>query len=546
MSVGYNPVRQPLNIAPPVNLPSNYGMVEKQANIQASGQIASTLSSLAPTMMGLGVSLRLKDEGREGYTKEMEAREKADYASFQANVAQETAEFNSDISHMTDKEVMTATLDNRLMALKDKVTGANGEIPLIRDKKQQEKYIQYLDNSLRPHWKAGIYTRAGAIDAQNTKIKSQTYINMGVETFNTETIKDGVYIQQESGLITPEQAELEIKNNTLKAETMDIARVTSIVASGDRFQYLAGLGMTEEEAERQGLTTPELAQMFGDKMVKRLESGLYEYTSTDDLNKAIADVQSGVEAVKIKNDTAVKQAEKRQMQVSQAQTYKGIEDMAMQTNFQQLSPDALTANLKMVSPDTSDEEIATIVNKHIQKGKRAVTEKDWYLYNGLLARTADYKPENDRDGSKARKIYLDAYRLPSEQAQDIIRRLNRSAQKLGLGKISSSGIGLLTQEINNLFADAGKSKWLGGNVGKVTVFQGKIKLNEGQAMFMNDFFTYVEQNNLNFEEARTYLESSPVYKNLKNISSVEQFTNLLHRMENPNPVYDAETYEGTF
>lgn len=533
MNVGYDPTRQPQGIAPPVNLPQNYGMADKQAEIRASGQIASASARLAPTLMKLGVDLRLKDEERFGYTKELQARSKADYAAFQSTASRESAELVSDLSKINDKDMMNEVVDLRFNALRDRVTGANGEIPLIRDKREQDKYLHYMDTVLRPHWETSVYTRSATVDAENTKAKSDAVMIDAVDNFDINGIETAAQIKLDAGLSTPEQFNLEVKQNTQKAEKTDIARITTAVASGNRFSYLSALGMTEQEAENKGLTTPDLAKQFADKMVKRLNSGLYKYTSSDDINRAVADVYAGVEAVKIKSDTSVRQAENIVNKNNKKAVYGTIDGVASIDNINALTPDLLYTTITNVNPEMPSDEAAKIVNNFVTSGSKEITESNWGTYNQLLYKTYQYKPDTDPDGKKAANLYTEIMRkMPQQQAFDLITRLNKRSQGKSLGKLGSDGEAIFTKIINDKFKAA--NNWDGiRNIKEITVGTNKKKINQAEAMFREQFFTYVEQNGLNQVEAREYLESMPLFNHLDQIDNLSKYENLLRVMNEP-------------
>ena len=554
MNAGYSPVRQPLGVANPVNLPQSFGMAEKDAAIHASGAIGSSMAQLAPSLMKLGVDLKLDDENRVGYTQEMNAlrrervlertaeqtaRAKADKASFDATVASQTAELTADLGQINDPEVMNETVQTRFDQLRNEVTGANGQPPLIRDPREQESYLHYMDTVLKQHWDSMVYTRRATLDVENTKAKGDQVINQGVKTFNTNQIKQGVEIKLDAGILTPEQAKLEEQTMTRKAQEQDVARVTRLTAGGNRFVYLSGLEISEEEAERKGLTTAELAKQFGDKMINRLQSGLYTQLSSDDINEAITDVKAGVEAVSIATDTELKQAEKMLKTANQQAIYGVIDGVASSQNFGAIQPQVLTTTLTQVNPNLPPNEASKITQRYVEKGTRPMTDRDWYAYNDLITRTANYSPTNDRDGSKAAAIYTDAIKkLPQEQAYDVIGRLNKSAKNIPLGNVTSTGVGLLTTKIHDKFKRVKRKDWVvASDVATISYLGKTIKINEAEALFRNDFFNYIDRNKLDLNEASEYLNNMPIYKSLEEIDTYQQYEEGLQLMDNPTPFH---------
>ena len=568
MSIGYNPVRQPLQVAQPLNLPSNYGMVDKQADIQASAATASTLGKLAPSLMELGVSLKLKEEGRLGYEKDKEAqlnfqnesrkelaynrgvvletRSKADYAGFTSYITNTSNNFSVDLSTMTDKAQMDDAINIYTEKALNRVTGADGDIPLIRNERQQEEYQNYIKNVYKPHLKSMEYARLGAIDAQNTKEKAKDYITMGVNQNDPEMINNGVQLEVNAGLKTEEQGKLAIKDYTYKAETKDVSRWNTAIRSGNRFSYLSILGITEEEAEKKGYTNADLAKMTAEEFINRVDNGMYKELPERDLEQAKIDALGGAEAVSIQSETRLANQIKMEKKAAQTQTYSIINNMATVPNFENLSPDIIEQSVMTIDPSTKPEEAARLAKTHIVASTKPMTRKQWTTYTQLLQESTDYKPENDKDGKIAGSLYKRSLTLPSDKAHTIISRLNRKIKKLPLGKVSSVTEKVIVTKINDTFTgikDTGwvfwrthNRDWMGEDVATITINGERMSISEAQAMLTGSVLTYIEKNDLTDAEALEYVDENPILQNLSNIHSMSQLQIQLDSMSDPTKV----------
>ena len=534
-NVGYSPVRQPIGATPPVDIPSSYNMSGFNANINSSARIASGLNSLAPALMQLGVGIKLNRENRLGYTKELQARSTADHSAFEATVAQETAKLTTDISKLNDKNLMNETLDLRLESLRSRITGADGQTPLIRNKKEQQQYLQFLDRTVRKHWETSIYTRSASLDAQNTKAKADMVIEQGVDIYDKDRINQGVQIKLDAGQLTPEQAKLEIYNKTLEAQTKDLNRVVELTNSGDRFVYLQGLEMSEEEAERNGYSTSELAKMFMDKMKKdRIEKGMYDLVSTDDIGVAVSNMETGIASIETRQETVSISTRNRMEKQQKETTYNYIDELITNpVGFYNLSVDQKVGYTKMIVPSISHADAENLVNHHEKIAHKPLTQTGYRRYNKLIYESSTYNPSNDPDGSKAASIYMDAMNLPDDEMYSVIRHLNSSALNIPIGKVNADGKRILINQIHEYFLGVKHTKWMGDTSTKIK-YHGKDKsVKQAEAEFISQFETMVYERNMTLEEAREFLDNSPIIKNLDNYTSLETYENNLNRMSDP-------------